>query len=308
MIVEVEVTNWRAYDHQVFKFLPGLNFIMGPNGKGKTSILEAISYGLTGNVSVVDDIRQLLKNPEEPGNVKLIFDVKGKHYLIERTQLPEKAGDASLYEMDTNKRLAFYHKNVNSKVEELLGVSTDFLRRIIYMAEGDVFRFLKQPPGKALNQQVQHVLGLTQLDQFREAIKVARTKLRDSSKTLKAIQQKITELSKRGIVLDNAVNDLGNERENLLKQALAIQDEMTRFEEQYQKMFELGRKIEESQNILKGNAEYWNNLQQQPILVYFDELQQQIIKQQQDISDLERKLARLKGQQDSLDKVIEILS
>ncbi len=308
MIVEVEMTNWRAYDHQVFKFMPGLNFIMGPNGKGKTSILEAISYGLTGDVSVVDNISQLLRDPKEPGKVRLIFSIEEKSYLIERTQLPDRAGDASLFDMETNKRLAFYQKNVNSKVEELLGVSNDFLRRIIYMAEGDVYRFLKQPPGKALNQQVQRVLGLTQLDQFKEAIKVARTKLRDSANTFKTIQQRISELSIKGAVLDNIVVDLGNKREVLLKQALEIQDEMTRFEAQNQMMSDLSRIIEESQNILKGNEEHWNNLQQQPILIYFDELQQQIIKQQQQISELEKNLARLKGQQDSLDKVLEILS
>lgn len=295
MIVEVEMTNWRAYDHQVFKFMPGLNFIMGPNGKGKTSILEAISYGLTGDVSVVDNISQLLRDPKEPGKVRLIFSIEEKSYLIERTQLPDRAGDASLFDMETNKRLAFYQKNVNSKVEELLGVSNDFLRRIIYMAEGDVYRFLKQPPGKALNQQVQRVLGLTQLDQFKEAIKVARTKLRDSANTFKTIQQRISELSIKGAVLDNIVVDLGNKREVLLKQALEIQDEMTRFEAQNQMMSDLSRIIEESQNILKGNEEHWNNLQQQPILIYFDELQQQIIKQQQQISELEKNLARLRG-------------
>jgi DNA repair exonuclease SbcCD ATPase subunit len=308
MIIQVEMKNWRAYDHKIFNFKPGLNFILGSNGKGKTSILEAVSYGLTGEVSVVENISQLLRNPDEPATVKLIFSVKEKTYLIERTQLPERAGEASLYDIATNKRLAFYHKNVNSKVEELLGVSTDFLQRIIYMAEGDVFLFLKQPPGKALNEQVQRVLGLTQLDQFKDAIKLAKTRLRDDSKILKTIQQRVSELSADGIALGDIVVELGNKREILLKQVLEIQDELSHFEAQYKKIYELSRKIAESQNILIGNKEYWNNLQQQPLLEYFDEFQQKIIEQQENISELEKILARFKGQRDSLDKVLELVS
>lgn len=308
MIVEVEMTNWRAFDQQKYNFKPGLNFIMGPNGKGKTSILEAVSYALTGEVSVVDDPIQLLRNPDKPGTVKLIFSVKERLYRIERTQLPEKAGDASLYDLVDNKRLAFYHKNVTSKVEELMGVSSDFLRRIIYMAEGDVFLFLKQPPGKALNQQVQRVLGLTQLDQFKEAIKTAKTILRDRAKIYKSIQHRLSDLSVKGSLLDDIVADLGKQREILMKLTLEIQDEMTRFNSQYQMMFNLGNKIEEGLYILKGNKEYWSILQQRPLLLSYDELQQQIIDQRQNISELEKNLARLKGQQDSIGKVLSILS
>jgi exonuclease SbcC len=265
MIVEVEMINWRAYDQTSFKFKPGLNFIMGPNGKGKTSILEAISYALTGDVSVVDNPKDFLRDPKKPGTVKLTLAIKGKNYLIERTQMPDKAGDVFLYDIDENQRLATHHKNVTPKIEEIIGVSSDFLKRIIYMAEGDVFRFLRQPPKDALNQQVQRVLGLTQLDVFQDAIKAAKSNLRDRAKTLKLIQKRIQELLLGNLSLDETISDLDEKREIMLKQVLESQDAISRFDAQYQKVFELRQKIEGNLNFLKGSNQYWSNLEQKPL-------------------------------------------
>ena len=308
MIVEVEMINWRAYDHKSFKFMAGLNFIMGPNGKGKTSILEAISYALTGDVSVVDNPKDLLRDPQKPGTVKLTLAINGKNYLVERTQLPQRAGDASLYDVTENKQLAVHHKNVNSKIEELIGVSSDFLKRIIYMAEGDVFRFLQQPPGKALNQQVYRVLGLTQLDLFKEAIKVAKSKLRDQAKDLKLIQKRIQDLPIKNLSLDVIISGLDEKREIMLKQVLESQDAISRFDSQYQNIFDLRQKIEGNLSFLKESSQYWSALQDKPFLLYFDELQQITAEQQRSLSELEKNLARLKGQQDSSKRVFDLLS
>lgn len=308
MIIEVEMINWRAYDHKSFKFNAGLNFIMGPNGKGKTSILEAISYALTGDVSVVDNPKDLLRDPQKPGTVKLTLAINGKNYLVERTQLPQRAGDASLYDVTENKQLAVHHKNVNSKIEELIGVSSDFLKRIIYMAEGDVFRFLQQPPGKALNQQVYSVLGLTQLDLFKEAIKVAKSKLRDQAKDLKLIQKRIQDLPIKNLSLDVIISGLDEKREIMLKQVLESQDAISRFDSQYQNIFDLRQKIEGNLSFLKENSQYWSALQGKPFLLYFDELQQITAEQQLSLSELEKNLARLKGQQDSSKRVFDLLS
>jgi DNA repair exonuclease SbcCD ATPase subunit len=308
MILEIEMTNWRAYEHHTFKFKPGLNFIMGPNGRGKTSILEAISYGLTGEVSVVTDRNQLLRDPEKPAMVILYFEVQGRIYRIERTQLPSKTGEAAIYDTEDNRQLAYFHKNVTEKVEELIGISADFLRRIVYMAEGDVFRFLKDPPGKALNHQVQRVLGLTQLDLFYEAIKAAKSELRDKAKELKSIQERISELSIEEKSLDGISTKLGDQRDVLLKQILEIQEETTKFEEQNHSILELKQIIDERLTLLQNNDEYWSKLKQLPLVEYFDELQRQISQQQEELSQLENNLARQNGQQDSFQRVSEILS
>jgi len=48
MLEALRLYTFRNYDDQVFSFSPGINGVFGPNGSGKTNILEAISLISTG--------------------------------------------------------------------------------------------------------------------------------------------------------------------------------------------------------------------------------------------------------------------
>lgn len=49
MIRRIGLKNWRAYESAVIPFEPGTTFIVAPNGIGKTSLLEAARFALTGD-------------------------------------------------------------------------------------------------------------------------------------------------------------------------------------------------------------------------------------------------------------------
>jgi DNA replication and repair protein RecF len=50
MLESIMIRNWKLFENLNFKFKPGLNFISGPNAIGKTSLLEAIYYAITGDL------------------------------------------------------------------------------------------------------------------------------------------------------------------------------------------------------------------------------------------------------------------
>lgn len=309
MITEVEMINWRAFEKRKFTFKPGLNFIMGSNGRGKTSILEAISYGLTGEPSVVNDRDELLRDPEKPATVKLSFKVDGKVYRIERTQQPGRAGEAHLYDPISRKSLAATHKGVTSKVEELTGVSADFLQRIIYMAEGDVFRFLKNPPGKAMNQQVQQVLGLTQLDQFQEGIKLAEKELKNDMKGLKELQLRIENLDiAASQTLDGMIGYLDSQRNTLMEQVLNFQDELTRSKGQSQALMDLGEKIERNIPQLRTDPRIWEQAQQMPVSTSLDHAENDVQRQINEIQMWEKDLSALAERKQNCQRILDLLS
>jgi exonuclease SbcC len=309
MIQEVSMTNWRAFDQCSFQFKPGLNFIMGPNGKGKTSILEAIVYGLTGEPSVVEDRNQLLRDPSKPATIIITFRVDSTDFRIERTQQPGKAGDASIWDLDANRRIAAYHKNVTEEVGRLIGVSADFLRRIVYMAEGDVFRFLQDPPGKAMNEQVQRVLGLTQLDQFRDAIRLSQRDLREDSKSLKSLRRRMLDFNLwMEQDLEIKLGELDSKRELHMEEIYDTQEQLAKLQEQYQSLNSLGSQILDRIGFLRANAERWERIDERPLIMYFDELQEEISKSREQNVELEKALARLNGQQDVHTRVLELLS
>ncbi len=49
MINSIRLQNFRSYDDESFEFEPGVNIIVGPNGSGKTNLLEAILTTATGS-------------------------------------------------------------------------------------------------------------------------------------------------------------------------------------------------------------------------------------------------------------------
>jgi DNA repair protein SbcC/Rad50 len=308
MILELKMANWRAYDNQSFTFLPGINFIMGPNGKGKTSILEAISFALTGESSIVDNRNRLLRDPNKPATVSLIFEKDGKKYRIDRTQLPGKAGEAFLIDLKDNKQLASTQKRVTEAIEGLIGVSADFLRRIVYMAEGDVFRFLQKPTGEVMNQQVRRVLGLTQLDQFKGAIQLAKRELNDQSKTLKILQQRMNDLRiTAGQDLDVQLSEVITQRENLMRQVLDLQAQIAKLSSEVQALSSLNLEINSRLSFWKANLEAWMRMQNVSLIDYFEELREDLDQRKEKTVELEKDLARLGGQKDSYRQVLEIL-
>ncbi|EDN65660.1 conserved hypothetical protein [Beggiatoa sp. PS] len=114
---------------------------MGTNGKGKTSLLEAIAYALTGEPSTVTERGKLLRNPQQLATVRLSLTINGQQYLIERSQSNNRADKAKLIRLNDQKTLASNHRQVTHHIEELMNVSADFLQRMTYMAEGDIYRF-----------------------------------------------------------------------------------------------------------------------------------------------------------------------
>lgn len=56
MISNISLKNFRSYEDESFEFGSGVNIIVGPNGSGKTNLLEAIQVLHTGNSYRVDDM------------------------------------------------------------------------------------------------------------------------------------------------------------------------------------------------------------------------------------------------------------
>ena len=62
IIKKLTLRNFCQHENRVFEFAPGLNMLMGSNGAGKTNVLRALRFALTGSTGTdrnkADDIRQ----------------------------------------------------------------------------------------------------------------------------------------------------------------------------------------------------------------------------------------------------------
>lgn len=79
-IERLELTNFRSYRKQVFKF-GQMNVLLGPNGVGKTNVLEAINLLVTGNSIRARVTEEMITWGEEIANVTGIVEESDGEYV-----------------------------------------------------------------------------------------------------------------------------------------------------------------------------------------------------------------------------------
>ena len=72
---KVHLENFRLFDSKILSFSKGANLIIGPNGSGKTSILEALNILISGNSFREKDTKICINQANN------FFKIKGKGTL-----------------------------------------------------------------------------------------------------------------------------------------------------------------------------------------------------------------------------------
>src|SRR3990167_2680409 len=94
-ILSLGLSNFRQHRDSRFEFSEGITGIIGQNGCGKTTIVEAIAFALYGSRAIrgkVDDLVSRGARKDEILSVSLHFEHDGGTYRVERD-----VGDASLF-------------------------------------------------------------------------------------------------------------------------------------------------------------------------------------------------------------------
>lgn len=133
----------------------GVYLITGDTGAGKTTIFDALTYALYGEPSGetrgVSTLRSKYADIRTPTFVELIFSYAGKEYRVKRNPEYERQSnrgegtttqkaDAELFMPDG--RVVTKLKDVNSALEEILGVNRDQFKQIAMIAQGDFLKLL----------------------------------------------------------------------------------------------------------------------------------------------------------------------
>jgi len=86
-IHRLRMVNFRQHAHTEMNFDRGITAIIGPNGSGKTTVLEAIAWALYGQPAIRgqrDGIRFLGAGPRAAVEVELEFELGGHQYRVKR--------------------------------------------------------------------------------------------------------------------------------------------------------------------------------------------------------------------------------
>jgi exonuclease SbcC len=174
-LLKLELNNFRQYKNSVIDFPSGLLAIIGDNGVGKTTLIEAILFSLFGAKAVrgkTEDLRT--RGSQEPLKAILTFELSGTVYRAERS-----SNDAFLYVGGESVALARGTVAVTERLQKLLKLTREEFTATFF-TEQKGLEFLSGKRGAAERERfIIRMMGYDRLESVQEL-------LREDKKILKA--------------------------------------------------------------------------------------------------------------------------
>lgn len=171
MITRISLRNWKSHMDSEFTFTPGVNAIIGIMGSGKTSIVQALTFGLFGTFPALqsrkitlDDL--IMNKPQKRSSAEISLDLQagGKMYSVRR--VIERGKGTTLAEIREDGKLTEVNpQGVNRVIQDTLQMDYDLFSKAVYSEQNSLDYFLTIPKG----QRTGHIDRMLKLDRFEKA-------------------------------------------------------------------------------------------------------------------------------------------
>jgi exonuclease SbcC len=179
----LSLTNFRQHADTRIEFDTGLTGIIGPNGSGKTTILEAIAWAIYGNPAARgtrDSIRFNRAGPRSSVRVELEFDLGGHSYRVVRGLT-----NAELYLDGSSSPIANSISGVSELLTRRLGMTREEFFNTYFTGQKELSVMASMGPSERA-QFLSHVLGYERL---RTAQKILRERRSEISARIAGLRQ-----------------------------------------------------------------------------------------------------------------------
>jgi exonuclease SbcC len=142
--------NFKRFQDEKICFKDGITGILGNNGTGKSSLVQAIFfalYGVQATGIAADYIVSSFAFPKEKCEVRLDFRIGGDTYTVLRTFKKGKTVTHDAVFHKNGKLMATGVSQVETEVKRTLGMGPVDFRNTIYAGQKDLLTLLENTPG-----------------------------------------------------------------------------------------------------------------------------------------------------------------
>lgn len=165
IFTKLRLLNFKSHQNTTIEFNKGISVIVGENGAGKSTILEAISFALFKQHTArkMDD---LVRNNADTMAVELQFTSNSKEYKIVREK--RKSSLKSSLFAKTSSDSGFIHlcsgdREVNNEIRQILDIDSDLFLNAIYIRQGEIAELVDKTPAEK-KQLIAKLLGIDSLE------------------------------------------------------------------------------------------------------------------------------------------------
>lgn len=172
MIIEsLHMKNFKSHQDTNIEFDTGISIIIGGNGAGKSSILEAVSFALFKQYTS-KRIEQLITIGQKRMSVEIQFTAHGRTYRVlrERTKTSSKA-IMKIKEGGRFQSLVSGDRQVTMEVQNLLDMDGDLFLNAVYVRQGEIADLIERTSSEK-KQMIGRLLGIDSLEKAWKNIKI----------------------------------------------------------------------------------------------------------------------------------------
>ncbi len=251
-LISLQLHNFRKYKDAEIRFPEGIIGLIGNNGSGKSTIIEAIGWAIYGNRASrtsKDEIKRQGASRSDDCWVKLVFELGGDEYEVFRII----SGSSTDARVKVNGLItASSSQKVTEYLEKKLGMDYDSFFTSIVAKQQELNALSDKSPGERRKS----MLRMLGIDVLEEAIKRVREDRRNKEKILDFIEKTFKDI-------DELEKQLQKEKENLT----TLFSNKRGLEEELKKVEAELKKIEEERNREREKAEKYKQLNERKKLL-----------------------------------------
>ena len=286
-LISLEMHNFRKFKDAEIKFPEGIIGLVGNNGAGKSTIIEAIGWALYGNRAArtsKDEIKRQGAARSDDCWVKLVFELGGNTYEVFRI-ISGKSADARV---KVNGLIAASSTQAVTKfLEKRLGMDYDSFYTSIVAKQQELNALSNKSPAE----RKKSMLRMLKIDLLEEAIKRVREDRRNKEKILEYMRKSLKD-----------IEEMERERENKKR---ILEEYRFRKEEKEKRVAELEKKLremEERRRREKEKAAKFNELEKRRKLLEERKNMKEILLKQK--TEEKQQLMKKSGEYENLKSAI----
>jgi len=223
----------------------GLTIIRGHNEAGKSTLIEAILFGLYGDANLLNSFRKpiagvgrvtladIVAHDANQAIIEVVFKVGGKRYkvyrVIERRGQSARQREARLIDLTTNHVIAIKPISVTQEVKKLIGVSWKEMLATNVVAQKDLEHLiqLKTPDREAI---INMMMGLESFNKAKNRATEEKKRLNSELVNMKRELENKRELQRQLEDLKKQYDQYLEKKKEIEKQLPAVEKELQRVE------------------------------------------------------------------------------